>query len=108
MAYSKLVMTNPHTGRAKEAPVGFSWTSLFFTFLVPLIRGHYLSAFLWFLATTISMGLSAPIQAFIYNRQYVQFLINEGYKVSHSYASIELISNDLKMILPVLETTENV
>jgi hypothetical protein len=37
MAYTSIMFENPNTGAIKEAPVGFSWTTLFLGFSL-----HYL------------------------------------------------------------------
>ena len=39
MAFTTVIMENPQTGAQKPAPVGLSWTVLFFGFLPPLFRG---------------------------------------------------------------------
>ncbi len=49
MAYTKLVMENPYNGQIKKAPVGISWTVLFFAFFTSFSRGlemgnHHLPA----------------------------------------------------------------
>ena len=61
MAYSKLVLENPYTGQIKEAPVGFSWTVLFFAFFPPLFRGDWKWATIIFLLTILTIGLSGAI-----------------------------------------------
>jgi hypothetical protein len=65
----------------KEAPVGFSWTSLFFGPLVPLIRSDFMIFLMCFILSIISSGISSIIQAFVYNKAYARSLIQAGYKV---------------------------
>ena len=72
----------------KKGFVGFSWTTLFFTFWVPLFRGDYawfgiglvvalLSIFLAFIPNLI-YGI---IMAFIYNKIYTKNLMTkEGFQ----------------------------
>ena len=78
-------------GLQKQAKVGFSWTTLFFSFFVPLLRGDFKWAILMFLVEVfISIGLVIPIFIlsflvhlvfpFIYNRKYIEGLLENGYK----------------------------
>lgn len=103
MAYTTMVMVNPHNGKRKPAPVGFSWTSLFFTMFVPLLRGHWVGAIVWGIAALCTFSLSGWVQAFFYNRMYINYLIGEGYQVHSSPMPVDLVSTKLNMSLPVLE-----
>lgn len=103
MAYTKLIMQNQYTGEIKEAPVGFSWTTVFFGQFVPLVRGHYSGAAIWFFLPFITFGISIFVFPFAYNKGYVKYLINKGYQVKHSMLPIEVIASKLKMAIPVIE-----
>ena len=102
MAFTTLVMLNSHTGQTRQAPVGFSWTSLFFSFLVPAFRSHWGACALWAVATVCTSGFAGIVQGFIYNKQYINHLINNGYKVKDSAMDIEFVASKLKMPLPVI------
>lgn len=102
MAFTTLIMKHPHTEQIKKAPVGVSWTSLFFGPFVPLVRGHYSGAFLWFILAVCTAGAGPFVQMFIYNKRYVRRLINNGYQVKYSPAPIEHVASKLKMSLPVI------
>ena len=65
----------------KEAPVGFSWTTLFFGFFPALIRGDMKWAVIIFAATFVTFGLAGIVFAFIYNRLYIQSLVEKGFKI---------------------------
>ncbi|NME35588.1 MULTISPECIES: hypothetical protein [Fusobacterium] len=75
-------------GIVKDGFVGFSWTILFFGFLVPLIRKDYKTALGFFLIScvvsyfTYGAGCYALniIVAFAYNKYYTENLIKEGFK----------------------------
>jgi len=102
MAFTKLIMQNQYTGEVKQAPIGFSWTSLFFGGFVPIVRGNYGAGFLWIFLSICTGGFAVIVQAFIYNKKYLNFLINNGYQVKHSQMPIEHVASKLNMTLPVL------
>jgi hypothetical protein len=102
MAFTTLIMKNPHTGEIKKAPVGVSWTSGFFGPFVPLTRSHFSGAFLWLLFAMCSGGASVLVQLFIYNKRYLKRLIDNGYQVKYSPMSIEHVASKLNMSLPVI------
>ena len=86
-------------GLIKEAPVGFSWTTFFFGFFPALIRGDMKWAVVIFAAGFVTIGLSNFVFCFIYNRLYVQSLIETGYKVKNYYGNKAQIEATLSMKL---------
>ena len=71
------------SGLTKEAPVGFSWTTLFFGFFPALIRNDLKWAIIIFAATLITFGFATIVFAFIYNRLYIESLVEKGFKVKN-------------------------
>lgn len=103
MAYTKVVMEKPGTGQIKEAPVGFSWTVLFFGFLPPLFRGDFKWALIMFILAILTMGISGLVFMFIYNKLYIKDLVGDGYKVrSVGLGTVEQVSQKVGVNLPVL------
>lgn len=78
MAHS--VIRLERDGVTRTAPVGFSWTVLFFNFLVPLIRGHVVMGAVMLAVAVFSFLLSAIVFAFFYNRMYLNYLLDKGYR----------------------------
>lgn len=70
---------NPHTGVLKRGFYGFSWTYLFFGWLVPLVRGELGVAALHLLFSVCTLGIWQIIVAFLYNNQYTVRLLEKGY-----------------------------
>ena len=99
MAYTKITLKNEENGRVKIAPLGFSWTSLFFGWLVPLLRGD-MSWAAWLIFGALTAFLSNIYQAFVYNKAYIKDLIKKGFKVSETTIPIEELSKKIKIDLP--------
>ena len=72
MAFATVTIEDKKNQIIKEAPVGFSWTVLFFGGLVPLFRGDWGYFFIMLVAGIVTLGISGIIFAFIYNRIYLQ------------------------------------
>ncbi len=79
MSGAKLILKNPRNGSIKTAPIGFSWTILFFGFLVPLYRKEWFWTILTLILQVITLGVAAIPLAFCYNKIYIRRLINKGY-----------------------------
>jgi hypothetical protein len=75
-----VIMKNQSNGLLKKGLYGFSWTYLFFGWLVPLFRGEVGIAALHLLFSFFSCGVAQIIFAFLYNRQYTQRLIEQGFR----------------------------
>ena len=75
----KRMMKN-EIGQVIVVKEGFSWTMLFFGIFVPLCRGDWK----WFLITLIAdlftYGLASVVFDFIYNKIYIDDLLEKGYK----------------------------
>jgi hypothetical protein len=87
MAYAKLYMEHSNTPVVKTAPLGFSVTSLFFGPWVCVWRQDYFMIAAWVVIaiclTVMGMIWALfslyPVQAFIYNKIYLQRLLNSGW-----------------------------
>jgi hypothetical protein len=80
MAFATIQLKSKN-GAIKEAPVGFSWTTFFLSFWVPLTRGDWMWAIIMFVAIFITFGFAGILFAFIYNRLYIESLLKQGYSV---------------------------
>lgn len=75
-----------HLGLIKQAPTGFSWTYLFFGSFVPLLRGDLKWFFLTLLMAFFTFGFSQFVMIFMYNKIYINGLIEQGYKPADDYS----------------------
>ncbi|AHN34853.1 hrgC [Helicobacter pylori oki112] len=66
--------------------MGFSWTTLFFGFFVPIIRGDARWAIVMVVVTLFTFVLSNIVFAFIYNKQYTTKLLESGYEPTDEYS----------------------
>jgi len=72
------------SGLTKSGYYGFSWTYLFFGWFVPLFRGELGVAALHLLFSVCSLGIWQLIACFIYNKQYIQRQLTEGWELAGS------------------------
>ncbi|WRA05420.1 HrgC protein [Helicobacter pylori] len=70
----------------KKGLVGFSWTTFFFGFFVPIIRGDARWAIVMVVVTLFTFVLSNIVFAFIYNKQYTTKLLESGYEPTDEYS----------------------
>lgn len=82
-----MVVSLIKNGMVKQAKVGFSWTTFFFNFFVPLIRGDFKWTLIMLLGLPVlgiaTSGLGALIAIIIlgfkYNEIYIKDLLNDGW-----------------------------
>ena len=79
MAFATITLTNGYD--LKRVPLGFSWTTVFFGFFVPLYRQAWATALLWPVFVAMTFGIGAFIAPFVYNKIYAKSLFAQGYRV---------------------------
>jgi hypothetical protein len=77
-------MKNLKTGQTKTGFYGFSWTYLLFGWWVPLLRGELGVAALHLLFSIFTLGIWQVIVSFMFNKQYTNRKITEGYRFADS------------------------
>jgi len=89
VAHQILTLENRSSKRIREAPMGASWTCMFFAFFVPLVRQHYTGFIVWLILIVISLGSAVLLMMIFYNTHYLRYLTNKkGYKIVGSEADI--------------------
>lgn len=84
----KAKLLNQSTGAVKEIKVGFSWTTFFFGFFVPLFRGDIKWALIMLVISIVlgvptagvGSGIVGIIFSFMYNKFYTKDLLAKGYE----------------------------
>ena len=67
-------------GQVKIVKEGFSWTMLFFGIFVPLYREDWKWFLIILIANIFTYGWASVVFAFIYNKIYINDLLEKGYK----------------------------
>jgi hypothetical protein len=78
----KIPIKHKETGIIKNGYYGFSWTYLFFGWLVPCFRGELDIAALHLLFSIMTIGLWQIIVSFIYNKQYMTRMLMGGWELA--------------------------
>jgi hypothetical protein len=81
MAHSNVTMISDERHDITSAPIGFSWTTLFFGFFVPLFRNDYMWAIIMMVFSVLTLFVSNIPFAFLYNRIYLTKLLKQKYTV---------------------------
>ncbi len=74
-----LRMYNEKLGEEKNAPMGFSWTTLIFGIWPALFRGDWVGFLIQVVCIICTFGLSVFIWPFYYNGYYIKQLAKKGY-----------------------------
>lgn len=85
----KVIIQHPVSGLTKNGYYGYSWTYLFFGWLVPLFRGELGVAAIHFLFTALTFGFLQIIFSFLYNKQYMTRMLEKGYILKDSEQTME-------------------
>jgi uncharacterized membrane protein len=100
MANGTITFENKNTGAIKVAPVGFSWTSFFFSGIPALMRGHIGMGVIQIILSMISFSFSNIVFGFIYNKMYIKHMISEGAKMSSATLSDDALKAKLGLDVP--------
>ena len=93
MAGNRATLYHKGTERTREAPVGFSWTTLFFG----PFRHAVSMDWKWFLGSLLlalcTVGLTNPVLRFMINRLHLRDLVRDGYRLrSMRHGVVSLLS----------------
>jgi hypothetical protein len=76
----------------KKGYVGFSWTTLFFGFIVPLVRGNWKWCAIILALEIITAYSSNLVFAFIFNKIDIKELLEQGYEPADEVSRLALVS----------------
>ena len=79
MNLKEITLTNEYTGQYKTAPLGFSWTTLFFGCFPAMFRSDWKWTGIQFALALITAGISWLVMPFMYNKLYIKELLNKGF-----------------------------
>ena len=79
----------------REGVVGFSWTTFFFGFFVPVIRGDWKWFFIMLVTNIFTFGLINLVFCFIYNKIYTRGLLEKGFFPADDYSKQLLVQAGL-------------
>ncbi len=89
MAFAVITFRHPIMRSIRPAPLGFSWTMLFFGMFVPLARSDWKHFLISTVLAIFTSGLSWVIYPFWYNWIYVRNVIKEGLVLEHLGSATE-------------------
>ena len=104
MAHNTIYFRHPILESVKAAPVGFSWTVLFFGPFPALFRSDWKWFLIIFICALVTWGFSSLVFMFIYNKLYIKDLLAQGYKAENvANGDVQFVSSQIGVPLPQLE-----
>ena len=100
MAFTKIHLKHPEFELTKEVPVGFSWTVFFWGMLPPLFRSDWKWGIIMLILAMVTFGFSNFIFAFLYNKLYLDALLEQGYSSVDSEAILGPVEAKLGTKIP--------
>ncbi len=73
-------------GALISAPTGFSWTTFFFGFFVPIFRGSAKWFAIMLVLQILSLGFANLVFCFIFNKIWIKELLEKGYIPADDYS----------------------
>ncbi len=74
-----VTLIDPYTKEWLTAPLGFSWTNMFFGFFVPLYRGENVFGFIYFVVGILTAFIFNIVMWFIYNKGFIRRKLRDGW-----------------------------
>jgi hypothetical protein len=79
---TQIMIKHNQSGFVKRGFYGFSWTYLFFGWLVPVFRGELGVGALHLLFSIFTLGVWQLIVCFIYNKQYMMRMLTTDWQLA--------------------------
>ena len=96
-----VIIQHTSSGMTKKGVYGFSWTYLFFGWLVPLFRGELGVAALHVLFSVLTLGLWQIVLCFMYNKQYMTRMMTNGWVLADTPEKNQAAALALGVRLPL-------
>ena len=103
MAFAILNLKHRQNENIKKAPVGFSWTVFFFGCFPAVFRGDWKWFLIMAILQMVTFNLSTFDMMFIYNKIYLNSIIEQGYAAVDSADILNPIEGKLGIKIPVIE-----
>ena len=100
MAFSTINLKHPEFEVTKQVPVGFSWTVLFFGCFPALFRGDWKWAIVMLLLALFTFGISHLVFIFLYNKLYLNSLLDKGFTSVDSEDVLKPVEAKLGRTIP--------
>jgi hypothetical protein len=102
MVSNEVYFVHPKKGVRVTAPVGYSWTTLFFGPFPMMFRKKILWFFGILLLSYFTLGIANIVLGFFINKFYIKSLISDGFEIEGvKHGSVEELSPLLGIFIPV-------
>lgn len=95
MNLKEITLVNEYTGQYKAAPVGFSWTTLFFGCFPAIFRSDWKWVVIQFGLACVTLGISTLVMPFIYNKWHIKELLSKGFIITDENQAKYLVAKGI-------------